>query len=112
AASILKRFPVSGMYKNDGMGSLLWSHNEWLDHGIPTNDGKHLVVIGQAGYGNDTRSDIATIYGRQGMVREIELSDVVPFWEQAIRRWFSGIYATCNHVALSTSCGELVVTTD
>jgi hypothetical protein len=73
-----QRYPVSGLYRNDGSTNLLWAmpHN-FLAAALIANDGKHLVAFDSDDPG--VGRSVLAFYATGKLVRSYTLGDLVAF---------------------------------
>jgi hypothetical protein len=104
---IHERFPLTGMYLNNGSRTPLWTLNTWVDNGVIIRNGEQLVSKREGAFGNAEHSEIAHIFNRDGLVRDLEINDVLSQLELTVRGYLSDEFVACNWVRLDPS-GEVL----
>jgi hypothetical protein len=110
-----ERFPVTGMYANDGSRTPLWTFPMSVYRGTPSADGKRLVALGEGAH-SSTCFDLVNVYEANGAYWEVGQEDVVPMLEWMIRRLCSNdvtydtidINSAGDRLTIATNCGDVV----
>lgn len=74
---IRNRYAVSGLYKNDGSTSPIWTVDWWTPDVIPLSDGIHLVE--PAPWPMTPDYSAVSFYANGRLIREYKVSDLVLF---------------------------------
>ncbi len=109
------RFPVTGMYVNDGSSTPIWTTQLPVYRGKPSSDGKRLVAWGE-GAGSSTSFDLINVYEANGAFWEISKEEVVPLAETVLRRLLGPVWESYDsikiipagdRVTIGTDCGDV-----
>jgi hypothetical protein len=95
ASAVKKPYPRSGLYKNDGSATPLWTVSWYSFEVYPSSDGRHVVRMGP--WASDT-SDLAVSFYRDGkQIKAYAIGDLVHditklrytvshfFWRKSLR---------------------------
>ena len=100
------------MYSNDGSHTALWTTQEWVDHGMPSNDGQELVVLEEGAFGNETSNTLARILFADGRTLKLTLDEAVPRWQQWPRSFEFDDLLACTKADLNDSGNRLTIGTN
>lgn len=73
-----QRYPVGGLYRNDGSTNLLWAMPHYvMPSALIANDGQHLVTFYTTDPG--ARKAVLAFYATGKLVRSYKLGELIPF---------------------------------